>query len=72
MHAHLIATTAREAVENEDHRDGKVPGALVPSSYGRKDEDATTSRLGVDTLGQCRKGSLACYSWLLSGELGVT
>lgn len=49
-----------------------VPGALVPSCYRKKDEDATVSRLGVDTLGQCRKGSLECYSWLLSGELGVT
>lgn len=57
--------------EKEGHRGGKVPSALVPSCYRRKDKSATVCRLGVNTLGQCRWGCLACYIWLFRGELGA-
>lgn len=59
LNTHLIVTWLGRPwslipTKNEGHRDGKVPGALFPSCYGRKEEGTTVFELGVNTLEQRR------------------
>lgn len=51
---YLTVTMAWEAMGFDSHRDGQVPGTLVPSFYGGKAKGATVCTLAVNTPGQCR------------------